>query len=56
MPAAETPLQGGIVEIKGLEKRFGANEVSKGIDLTVQPGEVIAIIGKSGAGKSTLLR
>ena len=46
----------GIVEIKGLKKRFGTNEVLKGIDLSVKRGEVIAIIGKSGSGKSTLLR
>ena len=45
-----------IVRIQGLRKSFGTNEVLKGIDLEVQPGEVIAIIGKSGSGKSTLLR
>jgi polar amino acid transport system ATP-binding protein len=51
MATAET-----IVQITGLRKRYGANEVLKGIDLDVKRGEVIAIIGKSGSGKSTLLR
>jgi polar amino acid transport system ATP-binding protein len=50
------PAGAGIVEIQGLKKRFGTNEVLKGIDLSVKRGEVIAIIGKSGSGKSTLLR
>ena len=56
MVTAEAPVATGIVEITGLKKRFGANEVLKGIDLSVKRGEVIAIIGKSGSGKSTLLR
>jgi polar amino acid transport system ATP-binding protein len=50
------PTEHPIVHIQGLRKSYGANEVLKGIDLAVQPGEVIAIIGKSGSGKSTLLR
>jgi polar amino acid transport system ATP-binding protein len=45
-----------LVEIKGLRKRFGENEVLKGIDLCVQRSEVVSIIGRSGSGKSTLLR
>ena len=45
-----------LIEISQLRKSFGANEVLKGIDLQVQQGEVIAIIGKSGSGNSTLLR
>ncbi len=51
-PGATEP----IVRIHGLRKRFGSHEVLKGIDLQVQRGEVLAIIGKSGSGKSTLLR
>jgi polar amino acid transport system ATP-binding protein len=45
-----------ILQIKDLHKHFGRLEVLKGIDLEVQPGEVVVVIGPSGSGKSTLLR
>jgi len=53
----EDPVAGGeAVRIEGLHKSFGANEVLKGIDLTVDTHEVVCLIGASGSGKSTLLR
>jgi len=45
-----------LIEVRGLKKRFGAQEGLKGIDLTIEQGERVAIIGGSGCGKSMFLR
>ena len=45
-----------ILEIKNLHKSFGRLDVLKGVDLSINQGEVVCIIGSSGSGKSTLLR
>lgn len=45
-----------MLKIKGLRKTFGKTEVLKGIDLEIEKGEVVVIVGPSGGGKTTLLR
>ena len=45
-----------MIELQGITKSFGALQVLKGVDLQVEQGEVVSIIGPSGAGKTTLLQ
>jgi len=45
-----------MIEIQGIKKSFGSLQVLKGIDLTIDRGEVVSIVGPSGAGKTTLLQ
>jgi polar amino acid transport system ATP-binding protein len=47
---------GAILQLEGVHKRFGKLEVLRGVDLEVQKGEVVCVLGPSGSGKSTLLR
>lgn len=56
MSTTHVPDREVVVEARGVRKRFGDQEVLKGIDLDVHRGEVVTILGPSGGGKTTFLR
>lgn len=56
MEASRQTQTADLLSVRGIRKSFGLNQVLKGVDLTVRPGEVLALIGGNGAGKSTLMK
>lgn len=56
MSLSSAPRPAHAIELRGLHKSFGDLEVLTGIDLTIDEGEVVCVIGPSGSGKSTMLR
>jgi heme exporter protein A len=53
MPSHDGPL---LLEVRGLQRSFGRVRILRGVDLSLRPGEALAVVGPNGAGKTTLLR
>src|SRR3954466_8746064 len=45
-----------VLKVSGLVKRYGATQALGGVDLAVEPGELVGLLGPNGAGKSTLVK
>ena len=56
MPPLTPPADGPLLEAHGLERRFGNTRAVRGVDVTVESGDLVAVFGPNGAGKTTLLR
>ena len=54
--AADAPSPAPLLAVRGVKKSFGATQALKGVDLTLERGQVLALIGENGAGKSTLMK
>jgi len=56
LPAAATTPAGALVSLTGIDKRFGGVRALRGVDVAVNPGEIMGLCGENGAGKSTLIK
>ena len=55
IPAADVPQDAPAVQAAGIHKRFGSTRALRGVDLSLQPGRCLGLVGRNGAGKSTLV-
>ena len=45
-----------VLQLKGIKKRYGSQQVLKQVDVTINKGQIYGLVGKNGAGKTTLMR